>query len=221
MNEGRTNRGLVAYRRWDALTTLATERAQRMADRRTLSHSVAGGNVGDALDDRRVDWLGYGEIIGMTGWPSGQEAATSLYGMWRDSDVHRGIMFSSTYNYVGVGVAVAEDGSTWSSVVMTESRDHTAPVARSGSLLRDGNDVRFRWSGSDPRLQTHTAGLHSFDVQVRRDDRDWVTIRNDTTKTSVWRRDRARGHWHHFRVRAKDRRGTLSSWTTEVRIWVP
>ncbi len=221
MNGDRTDRGLVAYRTWDALTALATERAQRMADLITLSHTAAGGDVGLALDARGINWLGYGEIIGMTGWPIGQQAADSLYSMWKNSDAHRGIMFSADFNYVGVGIAQAGDGSTWASIVMTESADHTLPVARNGSLVRSGDDLTFRWSGSDPRLQTHTAGLSSFDVQFRRDDHAWKTIRDDTTKTRVRRKNRAHGHWYFFRVQAQDGRGNLSAWTTEKKIWVP
>ncbi len=157
----------------------------------------------------------------MTGWPLGQQAADSLYSMWKNSDVHRGIMFSADYNYVGVGIAQASDGSTWASIVMTESLDHTLPVARNRRLVRSGNDLTFRWSGSDPRLQTHTAGVRSFDVQFRRDDRGWKTIRDDTTKTRVRRKNRVHGHWYFFRVQARDGRGNLSPWTVEKRIWVP
>jgi hypothetical protein len=221
LNADRVGRGLVGYRTWGALTALATERAQRMADATTLSHTAAGGNVGNALDTRSIDWLGYGEIIGMSGWPFGREAADNLYSMWKNSAVHRGIMFSAGYNYIGIGIAQAADGSTWASAVMTESLDHTQPTARTVSLTRRGNDLRFTWSGSDPRLQTHTAGLRSFDVQFRRDDRRWRTIRDNTTRTSVKRNDRVRGHWYHFRVQAKDGRGNLSAWTVEARIWVP
>lgn len=221
MNGDRVDRGLVRYRTWDALKVLATDRAQRMADLHTLSHAAAGGDVGLALDARGIDWLGYGEIIGMTGWPVGQQAADSLYSMWNNSDVHRAIMFSADFNYVGVGIAQAGDGSTWASIVMTESPDHTRPVARNGSLVRSGDDLTFRWSGSDPRLQTHTAGVRSFDVQFRRDDRGWRTIRDDTTRTNVRRKNRVHGHWYYFRVQAQDGRGNLSAWTVEKKIWVP
>jgi hypothetical protein len=221
MNADRTDRGLVVYRTWDALTALATERAQRMADLVTLSHTAAGGSVSVALDARGIDWLGYGEIIGMTGWPLGQQAADSLYSMWTSSDPHRAIMLSSDFNYVGIGIAQAGDGSTWASIVLTETLDHTLPRAQNGSLVRSGTDLTFRWSGSDPRLQTHTAGVRSFDVQFRRDDRAWKTIRDDTTSTRVRRKNRASGHWYLFRVQARDWRGNLSAWTVESRIWVP
>lgn len=221
LNDGRVNRDLVAYRAWDELAALAQERAQRMAGAKKLSHDVAGGDVGRALDTAGIDWMGYGEIIAMSGWPWGQEAADNIYAMWKGSDVHRAIMFSPDFNYIGIGAARADDGSTWVSAVMTESRDHTAPVARYRSLVRRDRNLVFKWDGYDPLLQTHTAGLRSFDVQFRRDDREWRTIRDDTTATRLRLYNRRRGHWYYFRVQAADGRGTLSPWTTEVRTWVP
>jgi uncharacterized protein YkwD len=158
INAGRKAHGLVVYRSWDRLAALARERAQAMADARTLSHAAAGGDVGTALDARGVDWYGYGETIGMTGWPWGQEAADSIYSMWKASDAHRAILFSGDDNYIGIGVAQAADGSTWVSAVMTESKDHTAPTARTRSLTRIGRTLSFTWAGADRRLQTHTAG---------------------------------------------------------------
>lgn len=222
MNADRVERGLARYRMWPDLTALATERAGRMAASGTLSHAVAGGNVGNALDGDGIPWLGYGEIIGMTGWPWGAEAAGSIYGMWWNSSVHRALMMSDTYNYIGFGVTQAEDGSTWVSAVMTESLDHTPPVARNGSIsVRNRDDIVFRWSGSDPRLQTHTAGVRSYDVRMRRDNGTWRTVRNDTTSTDLVLRDRYHRHWFTFRVQAKDGRGNLSQWTSEIRVWVP
>ena len=221
VNQGRVERDLVPYRTWDALTSLAMARARRMADARTLSHAAAGGNVGSALNARGLDWLGYGEAIGATGWPWGDEAAASIYEMFMDSAVHRGLLMSGTYNYVGIGAALASDGTTYISVVMTESPDHTAPTARTVSLDADGRSITLAWAGADPRLQTHTAGLRDFDVRFRRDDKTWRTIRDDITATALTLYDRRSGHWYLFRVRARDQRGNLSRWTTATRIWVP
>lgn len=193
-----------------------------MARLGTLSHAAAGGNLGSALTARGIQWYTHGETIGRTFMPWGSMAASSIYDLWKGSAAHRAILFSGTFNYIGAGVAYrSADGTTYASVVVTESRDHTRPVARNGSLGRSGTTLTFRWSGYDPRLQTHTAGLRSFDVQLRRDGGTWHTIRNDTTATSLVLRDRARGHWYSLRVQAADRRGTLSRWTSEIRIWVP
>jgi hypothetical protein len=130
-------------------------------------------------------------------------------------------MLSTTYNYIGIGVVQGRDGQAWISAVYAESVDHTAPVARNGSLSRSGTTITFSFSGYDPKLQSRTAGLRSFDVQLRRDGGTWRTVRNDITWTTVRFKDRTRGHWYGVRVQAADRRGTLSPWTTEKRIWVP
>jgi uncharacterized protein YkwD len=220
MNEDRAARDLVGYRSWSALATIAQERAQTMADAGVLDHQVAG-DLPATLDARGIQWFGYGETIGSSGYPWGAEAAMSIYNLWKGSAPHRAIMFSASYNYIGIGVVQGKDGSAWISAVYAESVDHTAPVARNGSLTRDGRTLYFSFSGSDPRLQTHTAGLRSFDVQLRVDGGTWRTVRNDITWTRIRLADRARGHWYGLRVQAADRRGTLSPWTSEKRIWVP
>ena len=222
LNRDRVARGLVPLRGWSALTALATVRAARMAATGTLSHAAAGGNVGTALTARGIQWYGFGEIIGASSYPWGGQAANNIYSLWKGSSVHRSIMFSASYNYVGIGFAYrSATHTTFASVVFTESKDHTAPVARNGALSRSGTTVAFAWSGYDPRLQTHTAGLRSFDVQYRVDSGTWRTIRNDTTSRSLTLGSRAHGHWYSFRVQAADRRGNLSKWTSATRIWVP
>jgi uncharacterized protein YkwD len=221
MNEDRTARGLVAYRAWGALATLAGERAQNMADANTLSHAAAGGDLGAAFDSRGIQWFGFGETIGVSGWPFGSQAALDIYNLWKGSAPHRSIMFSSEYNYVGIGVAQGKDGRAWVSAVYAESVDHTAPVASNGKLWRVGRTIYFRFGGYDRRLQSHTAGLRSFDVQLRRDNGAWRTVRNDITWTKIRLKNRARGHWFSLRVQSADRRGTLSAWTSAKRIWMP
>ncbi len=222
LNRDRAAKGLVSLRSWSALTSLATDRATRMAATHTLSHAAAGGNVGTALTARHIQWYGYGEIIGASTYPWGSQAAGNIYGLWKASPTHRPIMFSARYNYVGIGFAYRSSSrTTYASVVFAESVDHTAPVAHNGALSLSGTTITFAWSGSDPRLQTHTAGLRSFDLQYRVDAGTWRTIRNDTTATRISLSSRPRGHWYSFRVQAADRRGNLSKWTSEVRIRVP
>jgi len=206
---------------WSALAELAAERVAKMAAVGRLSHDIAGEDIGDSLTSRGISWMGYGEIIAKSPFPFGGDAASNVYEMWKASPGHHAIMFSGTYNYVGIGAAQSADGTTWVAAIMTESRDHTAPVARNRSLTRTGRDLVYTWSGFDPQLQTHTAGLRSFDVQMRRDGGTWRTVRDNTTRTRAFFPDRARGHWYGFRVQAADRRGTLSRWTSEIRIWVP
>ncbi len=222
MNRDRKARGLVPLRRWSRLNTVAMDRASSMATSNSLSHDAAGGDVGTALDRDGIQWYGFGEIIGSTNVPWGTEAATYIYKLWKSSSYHAGVMFSRSYNYVGVGfVHRSSDDTTWASIVFTDSRDHTRPIAKNGRLSRSGRTVTFSWSGHDRKLQRRTAGLKSFDVQMRRDNGSWRTIRDNTTSTRLTLRHRKHGHSFWFRVQSQDRRGNLSAWTKPVRVWVP
>jgi len=222
INKQRTSRGLVSLRGDSRLYALAQERAGNMAAKKTLSHAAAGGSVGAALDARRIQWYGFGEVIGWSGYPWGTKAVSHLVSMWMASSSHRPLLLSGRYNYVGAGVVYDPgSGRTWASVVFTESIDRTAPVASMTGSGVSGTTVKFTWSGKDRRLQSHTAGLRSFDVQYRVDDGAWRTIRDNTDATSVTIRDRARGHWYSIRVQSADRRGNLSKWTAPRTVWVP
>ncbi len=136
-------------------------------------------------------------------------AADNVYEMWKASPPHRAIMFSGTYNYVGIGVAQAADGTDLGG----RDHDRVAGPHRAGGPQPVAHPERqatwsFTWSGSDPRLQTHTAGLRSFDVQMRRRRRHLAhgPRQHDERPGRVFP-DRARGHWYGFRVQAADRRG--------------
>lgn len=221
MNRDRVALGLRAYRSWTALSRIATDRAARMAAKHTLSHTVAGGDVGNVLTNAGIQWYSYGEVIGMSGYAWGSQAASNLYTMWKGSSHHRAILFSTHLNYAGVGIIRASDGTTWASIVFSESVDHTIPRASNGSLTATGTSLAFNWSGIDPTLQTHTAGLRSFDVQYRVDGGTWALVRDNTTTTALYLSGRAHGHYYSFRVQSADKRGNLSLWTAEKRIWVP
>lgn len=222
MNNDRVARGLEPYRRYSSVAALAGDRAARMASKNSLSHTAAGGSVGTALDSRGIQWYGYGEAIGTTGSPWGSKAAAYLYSLWKGSKGHAALMYSSNFNYVGIGVAYrSSNRTTWASIVFTDSRDHTKPVATNGALDTKGTTITFSWSGYDPRLQTRTAGLRSFDVQYRVDGGTWRSLRNDTTATSLTLSDRTRGRYYGFRVQAADRRGNLGRWTGETKVLVP
>lgn len=222
INNARTARGLVPYRTDSRLNALTAERAARMASSGILSHAAAGPSIAATLNARGIQWYGYGEVIGWSGYPWGSQAVSHIVSMWMASSSHKPLLISKTYNYVGAGLAYrSANGSTWASVIFTESPDHSAPSATNVGVSRSGTTVTFSWKGSEPSLQTHTAGFRSFDILYRWDDTDWRLFRNDTTATSLTLANRYHGHWYGIRVQAADRRGNLSSWTTELRIWVP
>ena len=221
INRDRVASGLRPLRSWPAMASVANRRSARMASSLTLSHAAAGGDAGAALKAAGLQWYSYGEIIGTSSYTWGYAAAANLYSMWKASRLHHAIIFSSTFNYIGIGIARAANGSTWSSILFTESVDHTRPAARNGSLTASGATIRFAWWGYDPLLQTHTAGLRSFDVLYRVDWGTWHLLRNDTTSRWLTLYGRARHHYYSFRVQAADRRGNLSAWTPVKRIWLP
>lgn len=222
INKQRVARGLVSLRGDSSLHALAYERAGNMAARNTLSHTAAGGSVGTALDARSIQWFSFGEVIGWSGYGWSTKAVSHLVSMWMGSSGHRPLLLSSRYNYVGAGLVYdPSTGRTWASVVFTESVDHTAPTASMTGSSVSGTTIKFAWTGKDPRLQTRTAGLRSFDVQYRVDNGEWRTIRDNTDATSITIKDRARGHWYSIRVQSADRRGNLSRWTSAKTVWVP
>lgn len=222
INKQRVARGLVSLRPDSRLNALAYERAGNMAARNTLSHTAAGGSVGSALDARSIQWFGFGEVIGWSGYGWSTKAVSHLVSMWMGSSGHRPLLLSSRYNYVGAGLVYdSSTGRTWASVVFIESVDRTRPLASMTGSSVSGTTIRFAWTGKDPRLQTHTAGLRSFDVQYRVDNGAWRTIRDNTDGTSITIKNRARGHWYSIRVQSADRRGNLSVWTSAKTVWVP
>jgi uncharacterized protein YkwD len=222
LNRDRAARGLRPLRLDSAVRALARERAANLAGASSFSHAAAGGDIGAALAEARIQHWSAGENIAWTLSPPGAYAASSIYSRLRRSSAHWALMMSRTFNYVGIGAAErASDGRTFVSIVFTESRDHTPPTARMSSATRSGTTVTFRWTGADRPLQTHTAGLRDFDVEYRIDGGTWRLVRDNTTATGTSWTNRPRGHTYWVRVRSRDRAGNLSAWSTPKGITVP
>jgi uncharacterized protein YkwD len=221
VNTDRAAAGLAPLRGDADLAYIAGVRASRMASANTMSHTV-GGNLTSQLSYLDVQWYRYGETIGWSTSAWTVDAARAIYRGWMNSAPHRALLMSDRFNYIGVGLAYrSSNGRTFSSAVMTESLDHTRPVARIKTKSISGDDLTWTWNGYDPRLQTHTAGLRDFDVQYRVGYGTWQTIYDNTTAKSLVLRDRGHGQSYAIRVRATDRRGNVSPWTLEQRLWVP
>lgn len=219
VNEARVARGLVPLRSDSRLWALADERASAMAVAGELSHSV-GGSLQGGLQQGGIQWYGFGEVIAYTSGSAGESAA-ALFELWASSPPHWTLLTSSTYNYLGIGLAQSSSGLSYGSIVLTESRDRTGPSATMVKATVSGDDVRWTWRGSDPALQGHTAGLRDFTVQQRTDRDAWVTVSTATKGTARSAANRARGHWYGLRVRARDLAGNLGPWSAELRVWVP
>jgi uncharacterized protein YkwD len=219
VNKSRTDAGLKALRTDSDLSTISGIRATRMRDANVINHTV-GGNLKSQLSWYGVAWYSYGENVGYTSSTWGSQAAKSIHSMWMNSSSHRALIMSDRFNYVGVGMAYrSSNGRTFASIVFSESPDHTSARGSVVSVSRSGDDATWTWSGYDPVLQRHTAGLRDFDIQVRRGSNAWTTFRNDTTARSLtlWNRSGTYG----LRVRATDRRGNVGPWSAESRISLP
>lgn len=221
INADRAKLGLVPLRLHSSLVTLSGDRAAALASSGVLSHSTAGC-LSCQLTSRKIQYYSYGEVIGGTGWPWGSQAVTSLYNAWKGSSSHWSLLMSKTYNYAGVGVAYrTANKNTYASIVFSESIDQTRPWSKMLSGSVKGDDVTWTWTGADTALQTHTAGLKNFDLQLRIDDGGWAPMAYATTGQILTLRDRAHGHWYGLRVISRDKRGYVSFWTPELRVWVP
>ena len=165
-----------------------------------------------------VQFYSAGEVLAWTSYP---QTAQTAFNAWKSSSSHWAILMSNTFNYIGLGAALASSGRTYVAGELSESKDHTRPWARMSGSSRSGTTASWSWTGADTRLQTHTAGLKNFDVQYRVGTGTWTTIRSGTTARSLSLSGRAHGHWYALRVRARDNGGYQSAWSAEVRVWVP
>jgi uncharacterized protein YkwD len=221
INQSRASLGLKPLRSDPRLRDLAGYRAGVMAATNTLNHTVAGC-LSCELTARGIQWYSRGEVIAATTYAYGDPAALSMFNWWKSSPYHWPLLMSATYNYIGVGIAYrSANASSWGSIVLTESVDHTSPWARMRYGWHSGTTVGWAWTGADRVLQTHTSGLRNYDVQYRVGYGTWVTIRSWTTTTYLTLYGRAHGHYYGLRVRSRDWRGYVSGWTAEVRVWVP
>lgn len=221
VNSARASRGLSPLRTDADLGSIAGLRASRMASANVMNHTV-GGNLASQLKWYGVGWYRYGEAVGWSSASWTVDSARALYVSWMNSSPHRALLMSSRFNYIGVGLAYRSSNKrTYGSTVLSESPDHTRPVARVKSTSRSGDDVRWTWNGYDPKLQTHTAGLRDYDVQYRVGSGNWTLLRDNSSSTVLSLTNRPRGTSYSIRVRATDRRGNLSAWSSESRIVVP
>ena len=221
INKDRAARGLRPLRLDARLQSVARERAAALADLGILSHSAAG-DITSELAGAGVQWYSWGEDLGWSSYTWGSNVAKSLYSMWKQSPSHYALMMSPGYNYFAVGVGYRWSGhSTYASFLFSDSADHTRPVPAMTGLSRSGTTIGFTWRGADIPLQRRTSGLRSFDVEYRQDGGAWSVIRTGTTATSITLTGRPHGHYYWVAVRARDRAGNVSAWTSPLHVWVP
>ena len=227
LNVERSKAGLIALRVDSRLTTIARARSTDMAVKHYFSHSQPDGrNVFDILNSAKVTWYGAGEIIAWNNWPTLADSAVQAKSGWMGSPGHRAIVMATSYNYVGIGLAI--DQSTgkklWTGVFI-KGPDRTGgwvsynavqtPTAGDLAATSAYRYVKVSWKGGDIRLVVLTAGFRNYQLQWRMDANEWKYLYTSTTATSrtirIWQ-----PHTYTFRVRACDKAGNCGAWAYQT-----
>jgi uncharacterized protein YkwD len=218
INTVRVGKGLVPLRLHPGLVKLAGDWAAHSASTGVLALPSCTSCM---LTDYGVQKYNYGSMESWSTYNWGADAINSIESGWKQHSTEWAKLMSSTFNYVGIGVAYrASNGSMWVTVFETESRDRTSPWAKTGTATHTGGTVSWSWNGGDTKLQSHTSGLQNFDVQYRVDGGTWTTIKSGTTAKSLTLTNRASGHSYGIRVRSRDNRGYVSAWSAEMSVLV-
>lgn len=219
LNVDRTTRGLVPVRIDSRLMAIARARSADMATKNYFSHTQPDGrNVFDIISAQKITWYNAGEIIAWNNYPTLETSVPAANTQWLNSPGHKAIVVSTSFNYVGVGLALGSNGKKiWTAVYM-KGPDRTGAKAKTATpTIADGSTsaskrVTVTWSGGDVPLQVLTSGFHSFQVQRRADGGDWAMVWSGTTKKSMTL-DLAVNHTYEFRVAARDKAGNWGAWS--------
>jgi Cysteine-rich secretory protein family len=219
LNVDRTTRGLVPVRVDSRLMAIARARSVDMATKDYFSHTQPDGrNVFDMISAQKITWYNAGEIIAWNNYPTLETSVAAANNQWLNSPGHKAIVVSTTFNYVGVGLALGDNGKKiWTAVYMkgpdrTGARATTATPTITAGATAASKRVTVTWSGADVKLQVLTSGFHSFQVQRRVDGGNWTMVWIGTTRTSMTL-DLATNHTYEFRVAARDKAGNWGGWS--------
>jgi uncharacterized protein YkwD len=220
LNVDRTTRGLVPVRVDSRLMAIARARSVDMVTKNYFSHTQPDGrNVFNILSAQHITWYGAGEIIAWNNYPTLETSVAAANNQWLNSPGHYAIVVSTSYNYVGVGLAL--DASTgkkmWTAVYMkgpdrTGARATTAKPTIAAGTTAATKRVTVTWTGADVPLQVLTSGFYSYQVQRRVDGGAWSTVWASTTAKSLTL-NLAASHTYEFRVSARDKAGNWGAWS--------
>jgi uncharacterized protein YkwD len=221
LNADRTAKGLIPVRVDTRLMAIARARSADMVANDYFSHVQPDGRtVFDIIKASGITWYAAGEIIARNNVSTIAASLQTANTGWLNSPGHYSIIISTTYNYVGVGLAVdATTGNKVWTAVYLKGPDRTGAraVARTPSVSAGSTSSRRRvtvsWSGADIKLQVLTSGLYIYWIQRQTDSGNWTTVTSSTLRTSR-AFDLPRHHTYHFRIRARDRAGNWGNWST-------
>jgi uncharacterized protein YkwD len=221
LNADRAAAGLVPVRLDRRLMAIARARSADMAAKHYFSHTQPDGRtVFNILNASGIKWYGAGEIIAWNTWPTLSDSVTAANNGWLGSPTHRSIIMATSYNYMGIGLAVDGSGKKYWTAVFMKGPDRTggwvtiAPQPETAAVsIASGTSrvVSLNWRGGDIRLVVLTAGFRNYQIQRRIDGGAWAWVSTWTTTTS--RTIKAYfGRTYDFRFRACDRKGNCGGW---------
>jgi len=222
LNHDRTVQGLVPVRVDARLMAIARARSNDMVAKDYFSHVQPDGrNVFDIMTAQHITWYNAGEIIAWNAFPMESTVAAADY-QWQHSPTHNAILMSTSYNYVGVGLAVdpATGKKVWTADYL-RGPDRTgarATVYTPKVVAGPTTGTRYAklsWTGYDVRLQALTSGLRSYVIQRRVDGGSWTSLLSGTTLHTATVK-MSLGHRYEFRFAAHDRAGNPGTWITKV-----
>ena len=116
INNARENRGIPRLKTGPKLMDLAGDRASYLARTAVLEHPDCLSCV---LRSRDISFTTCGEVIAMTTYPWGYQAAKSIFRAWKSSSTHWSILMSRSFTRLGIGVAYrSSNHSTWAAGVL-------------------------------------------------------------------------------------------------------
>ena len=116
INDARQRRGIRELRVTDKLRNLAGDRATQLARSGDLEHPDC---LSCLFNSRDISWDHCGEVIAMTTYDWGHDAARSIFESWRGSKPHWDLLMSRSFGRIGLGVAYRAQGdSTWGAGVL-------------------------------------------------------------------------------------------------------
>jgi len=221
LNADRTAVGLVPVRVDSRLMAIARARSTDMATKHYFSHTQPDGrNAFDLLTAAHITWYNAAEIIAWNNYPTLTSSVGAANTQWLGSPSHKAAIVSTSYNYVGVGLAIdASNGKKLWTAVYIKGPDRTgatatakAPTIAAGTTAGT-KKVWVSWTGADVKLQVLTSGFYAYRVERRTDGGAWATVWSMTTNKSMTL-NLAAGHTYEFRVSARDKAGNWGAPST-------
>jgi uncharacterized protein YkwD len=221
INKDRASLGLHALRLDSRLVGWSADRSAWMAGRGVMTHTSYDGSPCNLYNVMRITWYQCGEAIAYTNATPGPAAGAFLYNLWKGSPDHYALITSNTFNYIGIGITYRPaNGTTYASILFLEGPDRSLPIASLTNGSVNGGTVQWGWTAHDPILQTHTAGVKDYDIELRSNNGSWRMIRANSVTLSYTLRNQLPGSTWALRVRARDNAGNVSGWVTSATIVV-